>query len=698
MSLTSFVATLPILLPTLAALMAGGVVSPAGSGQHWSQPSGDYESRRMDFLEHAAAAPGGLYSQIVRLELGRGPIDDNAIASAIAILRARRDGGDFIANGLLRVLSYRSSPLLSDRLRQDIRAALLGFKYWVDEPGGRDLLSMWSEGHQIAYHAAQYLAGQAFPDEIFSNSGKSGRWHQQRGQERVLKWIDIKARTGFNEWDSNNCYVGTISALLNLSELAQDTKVRRRAAMLLDVMFFDMAVDSFQGTYGTSHGRSYLRAIVAGATEDTSGLQRLAWGMGALGRPDNPASVYLATGKRYRVARTIELIAQDQPDELTNRERQSLRVEDAARLGLRFDDPEDFFLLHEGGKMSSIDHIERSLRVTDGLRFYRYGLVMRPYIVAVLETYREMQRRGLPPEDLDNSSLRRVDKLTFRTPDYQLSSALDYRKGAPGSQQHIWQATLAPGTVVFTMNPGGSSKYWQGRLPRVAQHRNLLVALYDLPAQRPPGPRTLFPPDALGDAVPSPAPSEEPLVARTLAVFRPEAFDEVFQRDGWTFGRKGQGYVALWSRTPTAWSTGDVFGGDGLIAQGLQHVWVCQLGREKVDGPFRAWAQRIAGSPLQSTPTSINYTAPGLGQISFAWTGPFRLDGQDLPLGEHDRFDNPYTRVPHGRSRYDLTHAGHRLLIDFTRDVHRESLLPPARAPEAPPPTASVRRNHALAK
>jgi hypothetical protein len=512
-------------------------------------------------------------------------------------------------------------------------------------------------------------------------------------------WIDIKARTGFQEWDSNNCYVGTMSALLNLTELAQDERVRRRAAMLLDVMFFDMAVDSFQGTYGTSHGRSQLRAIVAGgATEDTSSLQRLAWGMGVLGRPDNPASVYLATGKRYRVARTIELIAQDQPEQLTNRERQSLRVEDAARLGLRFDDPEDFFLLHEGGKMSSIDHIERSLRVTDGLQFYRYGLVMRPYIVAVLETYREMQRRGLPPADLDNSSLRRVDKLTFRTPDYQLSAALDYRKGAPGSQQHIWQATLAPNTVVFTMNPGGSSKYWQGRLPRVAQHRNLLVALYDLPAQRPPGPRTLFPPDALGDAVPSPAPSEEPLVARTLAVFRREAFDEVIQQGAWTFGRKGQGYVALWSRAATTWSTGDVFGGDGLIAQGLQHVWVCQLGRAKVDGPFRTWVHRIATAPLQSTPTSVLYTAPGLGQISFDWEGAFRLDGKDLPLGDHDRFDNPYTKVPYGRPRYDLTHAGHRLLIDFTKDLHREYLPLPAQTPKARPPTAPVRRTHALAK
>jgi hypothetical protein len=493
-----------------------------------------------------------------------------------------------------------------------------------------------------------------------------------------------------------------MAALLNLAELADDERLRRRAAMLLDVMFFDMAVDSFRGTYGTSHGRTYPRAIVGGGmVEETTALQRMAWGLGALGRPDNPAAIYLATAKRYRVARTIEQIAQDLPEELTNRERQSLRVEDAARLGLRFDDPEDFFLLHEGGKLSSIDTIERSLRVTDGLNFYRYGLVMKPYIVALLETYRQLAARGQPVEDLDNSSLRRVDKITFRTPDYQLSSAQDYRKGAPGSQQHIWQATLGPQTAVFAMNPGPNAKYWQGRLPRVAQHRNVLVAIYDIPARRPPGPKTVFPADAVGDAVPSPAPSEEVLDPRTLAVFRRASFDEVEQEGGWTFGRKGQGYVALWSRAPASWSADGVLGGEGLIAPRRKNVWICQLGREKVDGPFKAWAARIAAAPLKSSDSDVTFTAPGLGPIAFGWEGPLRVDGKVVPLGEHLRFDNPYTKVPYGRPRYELAHAGYRLLIDFTRDLHQESVPRPPRSGSVHHPTrsASVRGvTHALAR
>ena len=529
----------------LAVVVNGLMLAAADPPGYWSQPQGDYASRAKEFLEFSAGAnSGGLYSQISKLVLDKGPLDLAPIDKAIDTITTRKDGADFVANGLIRI--YQSpSKLVTPELRQKIKTALLGMRYWVDEPAGKDLMSMWSENHQINYHAAQFLAGELLSGETFTNNGKPGRWHAAAGRRRVLKWIDVKAKTGFTEWDSNNCFINTSAALMNLAELAKDPVVAKRAAMILDVMFFDIAVDSFRGSYGTPHGRTYPRAIVAGgATEDTTGLQRVAWGLGAMGKPDNVAVVYLASSKRYRVARTIEALAQVLPDEVTNKERQSLRIADARRFGLNFDDPEDFFLLSGAGKYSTPEYLERSLKVIDKVKVYRYGLVMRPYAEALLATYKELAKQGKPVTDLDNQSLERMDKVTFRTPDYQLSTVQDYRKGRPGSQQHIWQATLGPDTGVFTINPGGTPKYWQGRLPRNAQHRNVLVAVYDVPAERPPGPKTVFPPDAAGDAVPSPAPSEEALLPRTLAVFRRSSFDEVVQKGNWTFGRRGRGYIA----------------------------------------------------------------------------------------------------------------------------------------------------------
>src|SRR5688572_27742657 len=89
---------------------AGEVATAAGD--YAREPSGDYASRQRAFLEHAARAnPSGLYSQVARLALGK-PLNEEAIRAALGTVRDRRDGADFVANGLAR-LHQSKSPLLS---------------------------------------------------------------------------------------------------------------------------------------------------------------------------------------------------------------------------------------------------------------------------------------------------------------------------------------------------------------------------------------------------------------------------------------------------------------------------------------------------------------------------------------------------------------------------------------------------------
>lgn len=661
----------------IAVAVESGREQPAARA-YASEPRGDLASRRIEILEATASSSrSDLNTQIAKLVLNRGPLDDAAIYRALSKIDRRDDTADFDAVTLLRICAFRSA-LISDALRARMRDTLLHFKYWVDEPG-RDLLSMWSENHQIGYHTAEYLAGQFFPDDTFTNNGKLGASHRDTARTRILRWIEIKAKVGFSEWDSNSYYPVTMSALLALAELAADPVISTRAAMLLDVMFFDMAVDSFKGTYGTAHGRCYTGTILGGGrTEGTASLQYLAWGLGSPGGGD--AAVALAASRHYRVSPTVEAIARDLPEEFTNRERQSLLIEDAKKFGLDYANPEDFWLLNEGGKFRTIENIEAGFRVTDRWRetLHRYSVVIKPYGDAVLATYRELAARGETIEDLDRTSLQRVDKITYRTPDYQLSTAQDYRKGAPGFQQHIWQATFGPDTPVFTINPGPTSKYWQGRFPRNGQFKNVLVAIYNIPTEQPPGPKTVIPPDAGGNASPSPSPHEDTLVPRTYAVLRRALFDGVIQKGRWTFARKGHAYLALASLQPTAWSDQGVLGGDGLIAEGRQNIWICQLGREAIDGPFSAWTEKISAAPISFAPSTlaVDYDAPGVGRITFGWEVPLRIDSRAEPLSDYARFDNPYCLSPYGSGRYEITHAGRRLVIDFKTGEHNETPVP----------------------
>jgi hypothetical protein len=323
-----------------------------------------------------------------------------------------------------------------------------------------------------------------------------------------------------------------------------------------------------------------------------------------------------------------------------------------------------------GSGMGTRQNPETALATADAFNSHRFSVVIRPYAQSVWGTYDALDAQGTPHDrDLDRGTLSQVNKYTYRTPDYQLSSAQDYRKGKPGFQQHIWQATLDPDAIVFALHRGNEDeqvyKYWVGRFPRVAQHENVLLALFDIPDQALPGPKTIFPDDASGNAMPSPGPSEEELLDYTVAVFRRSAFDKVVEDNGWVLARKGDGYVGLWSRQETVWTEDGVFKGEGLIAKGRQNVWICQMGRKAKDGDFQDWCRAISAARVEGEGLSIKFDAPGRGTLTFDWDSSLEVDGRRVGLNNYHRFDNPYTTTPFGNQVYEIAHESRRLKLDF---------------------------------
>ena len=102
--------------------------------------------------------------------------------------------------------------------------------------------------------------------------------------------------------------------------------------------------------------------------------------------------------------------------------------------------------------------------------------------------YRNMLRcesKGIevPPIRCSNY-MPKINSITYKTPDYMLSCAQDFRKGKHGYQQHIWQATLDGIAIVFTNHPGSNTRpgYWAGNeiMPKAVQYKNTLIAIYDI--------------------------------------------------------------------------------------------------------------------------------------------------------------------------------------------------------------------------
>ena len=186
-----------------------------------------------------------------------------------------------------------------------------------------------------------------------------------------------------------------------------------------------------------------------------------------------------------------------------------------------------------------------------------------------------------------------MNKVTYKTPDYMLSSAQDYRPGEFGYQQHIWQATLSPEAVVFVTHPSclsedGSHRpnFWHGNvaLPRVAQWKDLLVAIHQLAAD-----------DWLGF---------------THAYFPIYAFDEHEIRDGWACARVGEAYLAITASAGLSLTEKGKNAYRELRSYGQNNIWMVQMGRADADGSFAEFVEKVTALDITFEEDSIHLSEP----------------------------------------------------------------------------------------
>jgi hypothetical protein len=261
--------------------------------------------------------------------------------------------------------------------------------------------------------------------------------------------------------------------------------------------------------------------------------------------------------------------------------------------------------------------------------------------------------------DLTRNARPEVNLVTYRTPDYQLSSAQDWRPGFGGDQQHLWHASLGGDAVCFTTHPGPrrarSPGWWTGSatLPRVAQVANVMVALYRIHRR--------------------PALYVRNRNLLTHAWLPRDRFDAVVGRGGWLFACRGDGYLALRSKQPVVWNDAADAGeerGRELLAHGREHAWICELGRRATDGPFEQFTARIEAAPLRFDGLSVRYESPSRGLLEFGWKGPLRCAGREVPLRDFPRYDAPWCRADHPSDAIEARCGAHAMRLVW-RDALR---------------------------
>ncbi len=512
-------------------------------------PYATYGERRQEALEDALKHETDIFSEIATLELEKwSELNTTLITDTIERVRQVDNSSPSLLLGLLMIAS-RFIPKVEfpEKLKQPLEECIVSFGYDLSfrygGPGNPD----YSESETILLLTCEIMAGQLYPDRPFQDS-KTGQWHGQQAGEKAMAWLRQRGQYGFMEWNSNLTFETDLLALSQLASLPETTEVSELAAVLLDKMLFSLAVNSYKGVFGVSHGRTDSTMIKSAQLEATSGLSRLLWGMGVFNH-HILGTVGLACSN-YEFPTFLTDIAVNLPEELLSKEHHAAGA-----------DPE-----------------------ADG-----------------------------------------VNLVTYKTPDYMLSSAQDYHPGQKGGTQHIAQATFGPDAVVFTNHPtrmsehpGNLPGFWlgNGSLPRAAQWKDMLLVIYHLP--------------------------EDDWMGFTHTYFPIYAFDEYSFKGNWAFARKGDGYLAITAAQPVEriWRGPDAY--RELRSFGRQNTWLIQMGRRSLDGGFGDFRLKVIKTRPNWGDDQVNFRSLRGNELAFGWEGPLKVDGKEQPITGFKHIENPY--------------------------------------------------------
>jgi hypothetical protein len=369
------------------------------------------------------------WRQLAIYESGRyRDVSTMALEAACEYIDAGADSSDFVIQVILRLLSREAkTPRLAPAIRERMKRTILRFRYWTDEPvTALSVRNLASENHKFAWHVAEFLAGQLYPAEKFTNSGESGLFHALKGRMFIMEWINQRGRFGFDEWHSDVYSQINLAILANVRDfiLPEDYPFRQAVETLIEYICFNLAADGFEGVFGTPHNRTTAYDLMLPQFQQSAQAMWLLFGKGDLLKSQGSrsftglmAAVTLASSP-FKLPKIISDIATDRSQVVYSRIRQ--------------------------GKSSTV---EGELR------------------------------------------LRHANLAVFRTPDYTMSALQDCFKGRFGSQVSTAQVTLKRNAVLFWSAPNTIGKgvglrpdYWSGSLvlPRVIQHRNVMSLTWRL--------------------------------------------------------------------------------------------------------------------------------------------------------------------------------------------------------------------------
>ena len=546
----------------------------------------------------------------------------------------------------------------------------------------------WSENHLIIGLVNEYLAGIRMPERTFTITGLTGAEHAERSKQPILDWIHHRARFGFFEWHSHVYMPLNVAPLVTLAEVADDPELVLAAGMGLDLCVLDMAGSCQAGAFSASRGRTYGNNKLA-LREGTFDIFKLLFDDTDLDYSGGAGTgaTQLAASRRYRPPQVlVDIATASDPGVL--REAHGILVDGGAPIvdapeapfGYDFDDPENLSFWWSQGMLGCWQMARANLVAAKEFRLFETEALSDVSLVADLNGGDPDRLREFLQANhtiLNFGHLKEANNYGWRSDTVSLATVVDHRFGEMRDQIQAWQATIAPGAVVFTNHPRndlpksdnwdneGKPGYWTGEasIPRSAQHERTGIHIYQ-PAWDETTNALLWGVFGYQDY--------------THAYVPQDRFDEVVRDGRWTFARKGEGYIALWSWREPEWRiydpavnpTSDQVQPFDLVATGgADNVWIVEVGDASVADSFSAFTAAInASEPMVSRDDAgftVAWNSPTAGEVTFGSSAPFTVGGRPQHLGDYPRHESRWGTVERFATKFELGSDASTLSLDF---------------------------------
>ena len=631
------------------------------------------------------------------------------LEGAIERIDVREDCADFTANALIRFY-LENKHRLAEENKNEIKACLTGFKYWMDQYDGRsDSMCHWSENHQILFAVTEYLVGKEWPDAAFAD-GNTGENHVNFAKERINAWMEQRFYYGFNEYYSNNYYPEDIAPMANFIQFAdeEDRDMIDRMKIIMDIIWLDIATQSYKYTdasgntqyaFMSASGRMYMDNK---ASDDTGNRLRPYINLVLENGED-----YLTTTRNffvcfrrmyearidgepiYAVPEVIKAIFNDEAKAQVVKASNGITLEELVADGFVGEEVGQTMMQMGMEAFTNKEVIDNSIKYLNKNKLFKNEFLndfklVNLWPLALTKSFGTVS--GLLNPSTNGKAIQRANVYTYQTPFYSMSTSQKHFAGDYADQHHISLSTLSGDVSVYTNQPmrnNTRSQYWvgYGRLPYSVQEENVNISIYQIPQKK--------------------GMMEPHIVTYTHAYFPVGLFDEVntdHLSEGYIFGRKGDTSIML-----AAKSDGDAVLGfkndragvteedlakdrdeikasvkevietsgdlhyDLIFEGGTTHAWVTELSSAEEDDSFSTFVERCLSNPYTFTDKVVSYSTEAK-IFEVKYDEYFKVNGQTMDT-DYARYESDYVEgtVERKAEVIRFSFQGHTLELNYKK-------------------------------